>query len=1067
MGHRPRRQVLALAGALALLAGVGGASIAGAQGQTCGPGNQACVILIQVDGLEAQDVTLEKMPFTWALAHPGPLTPEGAIAAALGERDGWIWEASRAAMTAGVGANTVSLLTGGYPQQHGVPSDEFYKVTQVPPDEKSGAKLPTFPGSGSEPFRLESDPDDLNTVDREASPFSGEIVTDGTQTLLHLVDDEGGKPAAFVGDPDLGKLLEDAVGTDDRFWAPGTQSADTNDQQYWDPAGYPYCDTRRELNPFEPPVVDHQAQYLRSCAVRDEVVLRKAFDVLSTASQGGDSRLAYIELAEVGHIKRLTTDPQAIESALIQTDFALAEFFNRYTSPQSAVTSQKWANTVVFLVGSGGYEPAENFVRDPDSTLQDGGDLAGIVKNHPASRCGNDESCFRLVPQGSVATVYYRQGSFTGKEDAENPTATHLKRVQQLRKDILDLNGDTACAATATETDLGVVGPRDCIEEVLYMRPELAPAGQKNLTVEAQHPDWNLDNEFFDIDRDTFEEIHLSTGSSGDLLVVMAPGWRSGRPAPGASQELLQGLIGAGEPDHITGPYPGVSGGPRNRSIAALVNGPQDSSGIRNLRSVNTNFDYYPVGTTSQGGPDDPKPTCDPRIVPKYADQPGNPAVVQANSPETTDLADDANAPGHECQAEIADIGLTIAGLMKLPVRFQQIGGRLLYEAFDEGVMPPTIGERPRLLQPKAFLTAGPLVAGQGQDLPHNFDGLPIFGFVSQPDKGEVVYECILLPGQVAVGDLPTDLGAWETCGDAPSERPDLCQNVVDEDKDGEPERDRDGKLILAPFPCFSHAIESKLETGVYTFSVQSYNESEDPPLGPSAVSTASFRVAEIEPLPGYQCREILCGRLKAFVSDEDGRPAWAAKPGTRLNSITLKGGFGERHTAVTLTFYEKNERAAKRAKRKGKRLSKSERLTALAAFEPFVLNLERDAKAKLTLAVPRRYKPTHLGIQLHKLRRRRLTKQQLRVCQARSDTPSLCSYSKVGRCAKSKRENRNCYGDLKKIKAAPLLHSIVKGKRGGKGKRGKGKRAHTAAAAAGGGHARVAHREVTLVPVP
>lgn len=1048
---RRRRQALAAAASLALLAAVAGASVAGAQesGSTCGPGNQTCVILIQVDGLESQDVTQEKTPFLWAFSHPS-LSARGAYAAVLGfDREAWIWEAPRAVMSAGLAANAVSLLTGGYPKHHGIPSDEFNKVPQVLPDtDKSGSSgIPTFPGSGSEHFRLESDSDDLGTVaGSDAQTLDGNAIAEGTQTILHLADDEGWKPAAFVGDPDLGPFLNTAVDPD-RFWTPQTMHEGRQSENNY-PGELEYCDVRRELDPQEPPLGNPPPEAggsigeFRACAASDRTTLRRAFDVLSDANRGAQTKLTYIELAELGHVKRLAPDRESVSSALLQTDYALAEFFHRYVSPQSARTSQNWANTVVFLVGSGGYEPAENFVRDPDSAIQNGGDLADFVKRESGEK-------FQLMPQGTMATVYYKKDSFTGKEDAEHPSAAHLKGAQDLKEAIEGLNGKAACDPTTTRLEFGDVGPQDCIEEVLYMRPQLAPPEEKDQTVQAQHPDWYLDHEFFDIDRETFDEVTISTGTAGDLLVVMAPGWKSGRPAPNATSDLLTGLTGGGNPDRITNPYPASGGGPRNRSIATIVNGPSGSSGVRSLEAFNPSFDRYPVGTQFQGGEQSLKPTCGPRIKPAYTDQPGNPAVVQANS----DPGDDANAPGHECQAEIADVGLTIAALMKLPVRFQQIGGRLLYEAFDEGLLPPTIGERPKLRQPLPYLTAGPLLAGKGQDLPHSFDGLPIFGFVAQPHKGEVAFECIRLTGQVPVSELPS--AGWSECGEPPSARPDLCKNFADENKDGDPDLDSNGEPILASFPCHSHAVTPKLDVGVYTFSVRTYNESEDPPLGPQAASTATFRVAEPPPPKGYDCPKVLCGKLKAFVSDEEGRPAWAAKRGTRLNSITLKGAFGERNTAVTLTFYKKTGEAGT-----GRRLGKRSRLTALAAFEPFVLKLERDAKAKLTLAVPRRYRPTHIGVGLHKLRRRNLTRQQLRVCQKRSDTPSLCQYSKVGRCSKSKKDSRTCVGDLKRIRGAELLHTVVEGK-GARAQRGKrGERGRS-------GHSAVRHREITLVPVP
>src|SRR5436190_8627750 len=117
--------LLALLGAVAAFVGT---QTARAGSEACAP---YCVVLIEVDGLEAKDVTPQTTPFLWALAHPdsaqtstatSPTTatefdPAAADSIALSGRNGWIWQAPRGAMTTSTAASTAALLTGGYPQQ--------------------------------------------------------------------------------------------------------------------------------------------------------------------------------------------------------------------------------------------------------------------------------------------------------------------------------------------------------------------------------------------------------------------------------------------------------------------------------------------------------------------------------------------------------------------------------------------------------------------------------------------------------------------------------------------------------------------------------------------------------------------------------------------------------------------------------------------------------------------------------------------------------------------------------------------------------------------------------------
>src|SRR3954470_9596229 len=109
-------------GALAVLAAL--PARAAADGKDCSPG--ACVILVEVDGLEPEDVTQVTPPFLWLLAHPHGDDQTGAVASnVLAGRNGFMWQAARAPMTASTAASAASLLTGANPEQHGITADQM------------------------------------------------------------------------------------------------------------------------------------------------------------------------------------------------------------------------------------------------------------------------------------------------------------------------------------------------------------------------------------------------------------------------------------------------------------------------------------------------------------------------------------------------------------------------------------------------------------------------------------------------------------------------------------------------------------------------------------------------------------------------------------------------------------------------------------------------------------------------------------------------------------------------------------------------------------------------------
>src|SRR3954469_347356 len=125
MRHARRAVVAAAALALAVVLLWPHVQRADAGDEVCTP----CVVVIEVDGLEAKDVTPQTTPFLWALAHSGrglnaaadtnlsPVALGAAQVPGIGGRNGFIWQAARGVMTATTAASTASLLTGGYPGQ--------------------------------------------------------------------------------------------------------------------------------------------------------------------------------------------------------------------------------------------------------------------------------------------------------------------------------------------------------------------------------------------------------------------------------------------------------------------------------------------------------------------------------------------------------------------------------------------------------------------------------------------------------------------------------------------------------------------------------------------------------------------------------------------------------------------------------------------------------------------------------------------------------------------------------------------------------------------------------------
>src|SRR6186713_1451212 len=92
---------LALLGSLTLLQ-VGASAQSGGGSANCTAGhNPPCVMMIQIDGLEAADVRPQTTPFLWTMAHPNgdgnddgtPEAPPIDATPVGADRNGWIWEA--------------------------------------------------------------------------------------------------------------------------------------------------------------------------------------------------------------------------------------------------------------------------------------------------------------------------------------------------------------------------------------------------------------------------------------------------------------------------------------------------------------------------------------------------------------------------------------------------------------------------------------------------------------------------------------------------------------------------------------------------------------------------------------------------------------------------------------------------------------------------------------------------------------------------------------------------------------------------------------------------------------
>jgi hypothetical protein len=616
-----RSRKVALLVSLALLLGTALAAqlpSAGAQAAT-----ETTVILIEVDGLEPKDVTRETTPFLWQLAHPN--APESQLIE--DSRSGWSWQAPRSVMSAGTAANAEALLTGGYPEQSGIPADEFFD-----------------PDSG-ETMRLEHQGDNP-LPDGAFQIRNGDLVE--SNTLLELVagdDTERDRDAAaFVGNPALSGIVDEEAIPNDLKWWPTNEPSQS-------PPSPAYCDVpRRAPDDPETEQPDPDPSYQPPCSAADLVTLDRAANQLG--SQGGNVAFTYIHLAELGVIKRRDGDvslspetpptdvesPEAAQSVphqLAQTDAAIAQFIARYRDQNaSPATWQKWPNTFVFVVGSHGYETSS-----PDKRLPAPGGQVGATDLE--SWVEAQDGDLKYSAYGSMATIHV---------DAD--TAARRTAVAGLVDDLKPGGSvDQACG-------------EPCIEELLYVNEDVMPATAPDGTglLSERHPNWRLNHLNLDDDGNRAD----SSRRSGELVIVTKPGWGAGAIAS-LGQEGL-----APDPE-APDPYLGVAGGPRNRAVAAIVNGPGGDTGVRQVVPRR-----YPV-TAANGNCQSP----DPDPTPKYN------SLAQANAqPE-----DDTEAVGHACQPENVDFAPTIGALLQVGIDSDQLGGRFLQEAFLRPLAFPGIEE--------------------------------------------------------------------------------------------------------------------------------------------------------------------------------------------------------------------------------------------------------------------------------------------------------------------------------------------------------------------------------------
>jgi hypothetical protein len=267
-----------------------------------------------------------------------------------------------------------------------------------------------------------------------------------------------------------------------------------------------------------------------------------------------------------------------------------------------------WAKTVLVVTGDHGYEttPIHQRVPDPDNPQTPNMSFGDFVERE------GTQGKVAFLPQGTVGAVYM-PGASTAK----------LKELAAKIKD----RGNAACS---------------CIDQVLS-RTSLPGLTQ----LSSAHPSWYL-------------------GGKGDLLVTLKPGWAFGR-AVSTQPAAVAPTLAASKDGELDNPNLASAGGPRNRAIAMLMDGP--TSIVRQVPGT-----AMAVKATAEN--------------PAACSDAGGVTFARANASGA--VGDDANARGHECQAETVDVPLSIAALLSVAVPARQIAdqGRLLKEAIPT-LKPP------------------------------------------------------------------------------------------------------------------------------------------------------------------------------------------------------------------------------------------------------------------------------------------------------------------------------------------------------------------------------------------
>ncbi|MDQ4040489.1 MAG: alkaline phosphatase family protein, partial [Actinomycetota bacterium] len=795
--------------------------------------NPTCVILIQVDGLEPKDVTPTTTPYMWAMAHPP--TP-GVPGSALLSRAGWIWQAPRGVATSGTAPATASLLTGAYPELTGITGDDFIGANS---QGDSNARQRLSAGGFGDAFHGAADGPDV------AEPISPPAV----ETVVEVVSELERDAAVFLGDRGLARLTAaDRDTTSPKWFPPGDDDSATHvDQQFTGDMrlcpiprnpdrGTPFANQgpeegeREEGAGFDP----------RYCPANDMTTAHKAAADLNHANSK-DVAFTFIHLAEYGAAKRLAADPDVDGSqtdpppqpaqALANADAAIATFIERYAFDDRQAARNKWPHTVVMIVGSHGYQttPVANRVPDAGKPDDPNAPADDLMDRQPATVADvtrdlsdfveNYDGSLRLVPQGTAATIHY-----TGAEDKRADT---LKAI----KDELMTRVQEAC-------ELRNPALPPCIKSVHYVDSTLAE----------DHPTWRL------------ETRHPTTGArtraGGDLFVVLGRGWAAGR-ALGTGYQVNED---AGKSN--TNPFTASSGGPHERAVAALINGPAESTETGAVRNLDTfaapqGARYYPASLD----PVEPKDHNNPPPVPRRDRQecPDISTDANANDDQKTDFGglacanhpdkvdDDANDPGHKAQPETVDFAVTISALMKLPfdAHQNQLQGRVLQEAFVNALETPCVSDCEDPPPPQCN---------------------DVGAFTVSPDPVTLEFSCA-------------------DARDAP-----LTYTIVSPPAHGTLGPVTGATVTYTPHPGF-------YDNDTFTYMATSKH-------GPSEVATATVGVIEppkVVQAPGFTFTGLL-QRLKAAVVDSRNQPYKKAKRGSLLSTIRLEADFGKPETAVTLT---------------------------------------------------------------------------------------------------------------------------------------------------------------------